>query len=241
MLKSNSSFLRGVFGGIPIMLGYISVSFAFGIYCIGCGLDIWQAVIISAANLTSAGQLAGVGVIAAGGSFIEIASTQLVINFRYALMSISLSQKADDTIRLADRFWISFFITDEVFAVASSSQKSVGRIYMLGLTIPPLVGWVLGTLLGALLGNILPVSVVSALGIAIYGMFIAIIIPPAKKYHSVAGVIIAAMVLSSMFKYVPLLFAVSSGFSIIICAVVSAAAFAVFKPINNEENSEEEI
>ena len=137
-------------------------------------------------NLTSAGQLAGVPVIAAGGGYAELALTQLVINMRYALMSVSLSQKLGDSVTAADRFIISFANTDEIFAVAASRFGTVGRKYLYGLIIPPYIGWSAGTLIGAAAGNILPEIVTSSLGIAIYGMFIAVVIPPAKKDRATA-------------------------------------------------------
>ena len=137
MKKMNDSFSEGVKDGIPIGLGYLSVSFAFGILAVGAGLDIWQAVIISMTNLTSAGQLAAVPIIAGFGSLAELASTQLVINMRYALMSVSLSQKLGENVRLRDRFLIAFCNTDEIFAVASGKDGSVGRHYMLGLALTP--------------------------------------------------------------------------------------------------------
>lgn len=238
MLKLNGDFTRGMTDGVPIMLGYLSVSFAFGIYCVSCGLDIWQATIISAVNVTSAGQLAGVGVMAVGGSLLEMATTQLVINLRYALMSVSLSQKLDKNVRVSDRFWISFMITDEIFAVSSGRDGNVSRVYMAGLALPPFIGWTLGTLLGSVMGNVLPPLVISALGIAIYGMFIAIIIPPSKKRKPVAGAVLMSVAMSCAFKYIPALSGVSSGFAIIICAVTAGALFAALFPVEEKEGEQ---
>lgn len=172
------SFTEGLRDGLPIFLGYVSVAFAFGISATGQGLTVWQVVLISMTNVTSAGQLAGVPLIAASAPLTEIGLTQLIINLRYALMSVSLSQKLDPDVRLGDRFAISFVNTDEVFAVASGKEGKVGRAYLYGLILPPYVGWAVGTLVGAVAGNILPAFLISALGIAIYGMFIAIIVPP---------------------------------------------------------------
>ncbi len=236
------SFKNGIKDGIPIGLGYLSVSFAFGIFAVGSGLKLWQTLLISMTNLTSAGQLAGVPIMVQQLPFIEIALTQLIINLRYSLMSISLSQKADATIKNADRFLISFFMTDEIFAVSSAKEKTVGRRYMYGLAVMPYIGWSLGTLLGAAAGNILPEPVTNALGIAIYGMFIAIIIPAAKKSRSVLGVVIVSCAMSVLFRFVPVLNKVSGGFVIIICAVVSSALFAWLKPVKetgaNAQSSE---
>ena len=154
-------------------------------------------------------------------------------------MSISLSQKADDSFTVFDRFFLSAFITDEIFAVASS-YPSISRKYMSSLAILPYVGWASGTLAGAALGQILPFDLVSSLGIAIYGMFIAIIIPPAKKSKAVLGVVLTAAALSCTIKYTPISNYISEGFSIIICAVAAAALFAVMCPVKDKEDDENE-
>ena len=228
-------FLKGVRDGIPICLGYLSVSFGFGILATGLGISLLAAVGISLTNLTSAGQVAGVGIIAAGGSLIEMALTQFIINIRYSLMGISLSQKLDENFSTFHRLVASFGITDEIFAVAVS-QKSVSPYYMYGLTIISAFGWVSGTFLGGAAGNLLPESVSSALGIVLYGMFLAIIIPPSKKSKGVLIAVLVAAALSIIFKYV--LTSVSGGFAIIICAVLSAAICAVLFPVKEEAEEE---
>ena len=225
---------KGLRDGIPICLGYFSVAFAFGIFCVNSGLTPLQATLISLTNVTSAGQLAAVPIMINAGTLFELALAQLVINLRYALMSISISQKLDHTMTTPHRLIISFVNTDEVFAVASgrgSEEGSVGNRYMYGLIITPVIGWTLGTLVGAVAGNILPAAVSDALGIAIYGMFIAIIIPVAKKNMVVMKVIMMAVLMSCLFAFVPGLNKVSSGFVIIICAVASAALFAAIAPV----------
>ena len=229
-------FIKGIKDGIPICLGYLSVSFGFGILAVGLGLSILSAVGISLTNLTSAGQVAGVGIIAAGGSLLEMALTQLVINIRYSLMGISLSQKLDGSFNTFHRMVASFGITDEIFAVAVS-QKSVSPFYMYGLTVISALGWVSGTFLGAAAGNILPSSISSAMGIVLYGMFLAIIIPPAKKEKGVLAAVLTAAALSIMFEFV--LKSVSGGFAIIICSVISAAVCAVLFPVKDEKEAEE--
>lgn len=229
-------FIKGIKDGIPICLGYLSVSFGFGILAVGLGLSILSAVGISLTNLTSAGQVAGVGIIAAGGSLLEMALTQLVINIRYSLMGISLSQKLDGSFNTFHRMVASFGITDEIFAVAVS-QKSVSPFYMYGLTVISALGWVSGTFLGAAAGNILPSSISSAMGIVLYGMFLAIIIPPAKKEKGVLAAVLAAAALSIVFEFV--LKSVSGGFAIIICSVISAAVCAVLFPVKDEKEAEE--
>ncbi|MBE7058700.1 MAG: AzlC family ABC transporter permease [Ruminococcaceae bacterium] len=234
-----SDIKQGLKDGLPIGLGYFSVSFAFGLSTVSAGFAIWQALLISMTNLTSAGQLAGVTLMAAFASFVEIALAQLVINIRYSLMSISLSQKLDETFRTRDRFLLSAFITDEIFAVASS-YSVINRTYMRSLAILPYFGWSLGTLAGAVLGELLPAELVSSLGIAIYGMFIAIIIPPSKKSKSVLGVVVTAASLSCIIHYTPISEYISSGFSIIICAIITSLIFAALFPLKEtEENADE--
>ncbi len=237
-MKEETSFIKGIKDGLPICFGYLSISFAFGIYACANGLSIIQAVIMSITNLTSAGQLAAVPIIASGGTIAELLVSQVVINLRYALMSVSLSQKLGKTVRMIDRFIISFANTDEVFAVASSNQGTVGRNYLYGLILTPPIGWTAGTLLGAAAGAVLPEILVSALGIAIYGMFIAIVMPKVKSERPTALCVAFAIALSCLFYYVPALSAVPSGFTIIICAVIASGVFAYIAPINVSEEAE---
>lgn len=237
-MKENNNFIEGIRDGIPICLGYFSVAFAFGIFAVESGLGVIQALLISMTNVTSAGQLAAVPIIVGGGTLIELAIAQLVINLRYALMSVSLSQKLGPTVRLIDRFVVSFVNTDEVFAVASGKKGAVGKRYLYGLILTPYIGWSLGTLLGAGAGNILPAAVVSALGIAIYGMFVAIVVPEAKKSVPTALCVMVAIVMSCCFRYIPLLTKVPAGFTVIICAVVASALFAYLAPLEKSEEVE---
>ncbi len=237
-MKQNSKFKEGIIDGVPIGLGYLSVAFAFGLFATSSGLSVTEATLISATNVTSAGQLAAVPIIISQGGFFELALTQFIINLRYALMSISLSQKCDETVRLRDRFFISFANTDEVFAVASSKSGRVGRTYLYGLITVPIFGWVLGTLAGAVLGDILPAVVTSALGIAIYAMLTAIVVPEMKKDGALALCVALSITLSCLFYYVPFLNKVPSGFTIIICAVLASALFALIRPIDDGEGEE---
>ena len=232
-MKKND-FKRGLVAGIPICLGYLSVSFAFWIFAVESGLSVAEALMISMTCVTSAGQLAAVPIIATAGGLVELAISQLVINMRYALMSISLSQKLDAEVTLANRFAIAFVNTDEVFAVASSQKGSVSKWYMFGLMLTPWLGWSSGTLIGAVAGNVLPAIVTSSLGVAIYGMFIAIVVPEAKKSRPTALCVAIAVALSCLFYYVPGLNAIPSGFTIIVCAVAASAIMAVAAPIPQE-------
>ena len=227
-------YLKGLKDGLPVGLGYFSVSIAFGVTAVQSGLPLWAAVAISLTNLTSAGQLAGLSVIAAAGSLVEMAMTQLVINLRYALMSVSLSQKMDPSVKTGERFLIAFGNTDEIFAIASGRPGTVTAPYFYGLMTLPIICWTGGTLVGAAAGKILPAMVLSALGVAIYGMFIAVILPKAKKSRAVALVALGAAAMSCCFTWVPGLNRVSGGFAIIICAVVAAALGALLAPRKEE-------
>lgn len=229
-------FKKGLIDGIPIALGYISVSFTFGLQAISTGLTWWEAVMISFMNLTSAGQFAGLDIMLRGGGFwIEMACTQFIINLRYALMSLSLSQKADKSVKGMHRWFISFGITDEIFAVSIGNDGEISKKYLYGIILLPLLGWTGGTLLGAAAGNILPSVVRDSLGIAIYGMFIAIIVPPAKKNPAIFKVVVISILLSCIFKWMPVLNQVSSGFVIILCTIISASIGAVFFPVKEEK------
>lgn len=229
----NKLYLKGVKHGLPISLGYLSVSFAFGMQCVGNGLTVLQALLISMTNLTSAGQLAGLQVMIAGSSLIEMAMTQFIINLRYALMGLSLSQKLGPTMNTARRMFFAFSNTDEIFAVAASQPEKLHHHYLYGLMTMPYIGWSLGTFLGAAAGQILPEFVCNALGIAIYGMFLAIILPPARREKPVRVVVLIAVAVSLLFHYLPMLKAVSGGFAVIICAVVAAALGALLFPVKD--------
>lgn len=229
------TFKKGLKDGIPIALGYVTVSFGFGITAVRAGLSILAAVGMSATNLTSAGQAAGVAVIAAAGTLAELALTQLIINIRYSLMALSLSQKLDSTFTLPHRLIASFGITDEIFAVASSQSFPVTPAYMYGLVLDGLLSWTLGTFLGAYAGSVLPQAFTDAMGIALYGMFLAIIIPPARKMRSVLFVVVLSAAMSIVFRFA--LPFISEGFSVIICAVIASAAGALLFPVNEEATS----
>ena len=227
-----SFFLKGLKDGIPISLGYLSVAFGFGILTTGLGISVAAAVGISLTNLTSAGQVAGVAVIAAGGTLLEMALTQFVINLRYSLMGLSLAQKLDDSFHTPQRLIVSFGITDEIFAVASAQPGRLKPAYMYGLILISAFGWVLGTLLGAVAGQVLPAVLTDAMGIALYGMFLAVIIPPARASRGVLAVVCTAAACSILLWYgFP---EISSGFAVIIsgiaAAVVGAACFPVREP-----------
>ena len=231
-------FQKGIKDGIPIALGYFAVSFTFGMMAVSGGMGTWQAVLISLTNLTSAGQFAGLDIILAGGSYWEMALTQLIINLRYCLMSFSLAQKLEKGIAGVHRYAVAFGVTDEIFGVSASQEGRLSPWYNYGAMCVAIPGWTLGTLAGAVSGNLLPAFMVSALGIAIYGMFLAVIIPPAKTNRAVLLVVIGAMAVSTLFAAAPGLKKVSSGFVIIITTILVAGIAAYFCPVKEESADE---
>ena len=220
-------FVRGLRDGAPIMAGYFAVSFSFGILAVQGGLSVLQAALTSLTNVTSAGQFAGLQIIVAGGTILEIILTQLIINLRYALMSLSLSQKLDEGVTFWQRLVIAFANTDEIFAVAMSHAGSLKFPYMVGLQILPVFGWTAGTALGAAAGNILPAALTSALGVALYGMFIAVVVPAARRARPVLAAALLAIAVSCVLDVLNL----SAGVSIIICTVAVSALMAVLHPV----------
>lgn len=253
-------FKYGCRDGIPIMLGYLTVSFTFGVSCVAKGFTWWMPLLCSFTNYTGTGQFAGMDLIASAGSVAELIATMLVINARYSLMGISLSQKLDGKTTLWQRLIIAFGLTDENYAVSMRQPRDVTFEYFLGVSLTAFAGWVGGTLLGALAGNVLPQSLLSAFGIALYAMFIAIVIPPCRTSKAIFTVVLTAIAMSCIFYYVPVLNNLSSGWSIIICGIASALVGAVFFPIkpeggevkkpedgvvfgkqNNDENNDENV
>ncbi len=237
LLMKKTLFIAGLTDGIPIAAGYFAVSFSFGIAAVAAGLAPLEALIISMTNLTSAGQFAAIGIISGGGSYIEMALSQLVINLRYSLMGLSLSQKLDSSFSRLHSLLLGHAVTDEIFAVAMSRPKKIRPLYFLGLTALPYIGWSAGTAAGAFLGALLPDALRSALSVSLYGMFIAIIVPAAKKERPILIVTAAAIAISCIIRYVPAFSFISSGFSIIICAVAASAIGACLFPADEDEQN----
>lgn len=235
---TNNHYFTGVKDGLPIGLGYLSVSFAFGIIAFQCGLNIFQSVLISFTNLTSAGQFSGVNILAAGGTLLELALTTFIINIRYMLMSFSLSQKIEEGTPWYQRAILSFGITDEIFAVASQRKMDFNFTYFMGLMTLPIIGWSLGTFLGAYSGNIFPQSIQNALGIMLYAMFIAIIVEPAKESKPITVVTLTAIAISCLFYFTPVLKELSVGWIVIIAALVSSGIGAVCFPLKGGMENE---
>ena len=230
---SFKDFREGCKNAIPICLGYIAVSFAFGIEASKIGMTTFQAAMTSLLNVTSAGQFSALEVIARNGSFVELAILQFIINLRYMLMSTALSQKLDG-VNTLNRLGISYGVTDEIFAVSIFKKDKLYPMFSYGLISTSVFGWVFGTILGAVAGQVLPQILVSSLGLAIYGMFIAIIIPDTRVKRPVAVVVVVAMVMSCVFTYAPVLKMISGGFRIIIVTIVVAAIAAIAAPVEEE-------
>lgn len=233
-----ASFLRGARDGVPICLGYVSVAFVFGMMCVESGLSPLMAALISMTNLTSAGQFAGLTLLLSNAPLFEIGVTTLVINLRYTLMSLSLSQKVDARMTTLQRALLSFGNTDEVFAVCMQQKGPVTAPYLAGLVLCVYAGWAGGTILGATVAGALPEMVRSALGLAIYGMFLAIIVPPARKVRPVLFAVLLSAAVSSLFYYAPLLRELSRGWVIILCAVGVSALMAWKFPVPAEVRDE---
>ena len=239
-MNENNNVRMGLRDGLPIGIGYFVISIAFGMFSVSLGIPWLESLLISMFNITSAGQIAAVPIIASGGSLFELALTQLVINARYALMSVSLSQRLGKNVTLKDRFLIAFFNTDEIFAVACGKNSLLGKKYLFALAIFPYIGWSLGTLFGALLGSVFPVFLATAFSLALYAMFIAIIMPAAKESRPTAICILCAIALSCAFEFLPFLSGIHSGMVIVIIAVSLSTLFALIAPIHENDPWDEE-
>lgn len=233
-VMNKQEFKEGIRDGFPICLGYISVSMAFGLTAVKSGMPIWSAILISLTNLTSAGQFAGTNLLLAQSSYVELMITTFIINIRYFLMSLSVSQKVDKQIGLKERLIASFGVTDEVFAVSIQRRSELTFSYMLGLILTPILGWTGGTIIGAVATSLLPANVTDAMGIALYGMFIAIIVPPAREHKSVLIAVVLAIVASYAFTYLPVLSILTGGWSVIIITIVVSAFAAWLFPVPEE-------
>ncbi len=239
--EARDNFRDGVKSGIPIALGYVAVSFAFGIQAVSSGLSVLEATLISLTNVTSAGQFAGLSVIAAAGSYLEMAGVQLVINLRYMLMSTALSQKIDPALPTYKRLGIAFGVTDEIFGVSVVRPGILSPSFSAGAIIVAVAGWVTGTFLGAFSGEILSPGLISALGVALYGMFIAIVVPVARDDGHVMTASVISVIFSAFFTYLPVLREISSGTRIIIVTLAVSALAAFIFPVSEDRDTEESV
>ena len=227
-------YRTGIRRSIPVGVGYFSVSFGFGAMAAAQGVKALDATLMSATNLTSAGQFAGLTLLVAGAGLWELILTMLVINSRYALMSLSLSQRMGQRIGILPRLAVAFFNTDEIFALAMAEKQPLTVPFLLGLGVTPILGWVGGTFCGALAGSVLPLAIRTALGVMLYGMFIAIVVPPARQEKPILVTAALALVLSCLFRWLPGLNRVSAGIGIVVCTVVAAAVCAWRFPVEEE-------
>lgn len=234
-LKSHrENFCAGMRDGIPIALGYLAVSFTLGIACRNIGMDAIEAFVMSLTNLTSAGEFAALSFIAASSALWEIALSQFVINLRYLLMSFSLSQKLAPGTRWYHRLLVGYGVTDEIFGISVAVPGYLDPYYTYGAVCLSAPGWALGTYLGVVLGNIMPASVVTALSVALYGMFIAVIVPPTKTNRVLGLIVLFSIGASWLFTKLPVLSEISGGMRIIILTVVIAGAAAILFPRKEE-------
>lgn len=232
-----NEFINGCKKGVPIALGYFPVSFSFGVLVISSGMPLGLATLISLTNITSSGQFAGISLMLTQASYIEIASTLLLINARYFLMSLSLSQKIDKKMNTLQRLIISTGITDEIFSLASIQEHTLTFRFMLGFILVPIFGWVTGTFVGETLTTFLPSSIQNAMGIALYGMFIAIIIPASKNSSPIFEVVLISAIISCIFYFIPYFSFLSSGAKLILSTIIGAIYGAWKYPICKEVTS----
>lgn len=235
--ENKTWYLRGIRDGVPIMLGYAAVAFTLGIAARNAGLTAFQAGLASLLNNASAGEKAGFMVIEGQEGYLAMAVMMLIINARYLLMSCSLSQKISEKTGLIPRLIIGFEVTDEIFGVQMNVPGMINPWYTYGVITMALPGWAGGTYFGVLMGNALPANVVSALSVGLYGMFLAVIIPPARKNRVIAALVVISMAASFAFANLPVVSAVSPGMRVIILTVVLSAAAAYFFPVKEDDHA----
>ena len=235
--------VRGIRDGLPIALGYFAVAFALGIKATAAGLTPWQSALLSFLNVTSAGEAAGIALLGVGTTYVELALTQLVINIRYLLMSCALSQKLSSQTGLLHRLAVGYGVTDEIFGISAATEGDLSPYYSYGAIAVAVPGWTVGTLLGAVMGNVLPLRAVSALGVALYAMFLAIILPPARKSRVIAGLVAISMAASAALTFICAHFSLTwftEGFRIIALTVAISLAAAFLFPVT-EAPAEQEV
>lgn len=234
-MKNKDWLLRGMRNGIPICLGYFAVSFALGIAARNVGMDAIQAGYMSVTMVASAGEFAAIGLVGSSAGLLEVILTTLVVNMRYFLMSLGLAGKLTEGTKPVHRFVLPFFVTDEIFGLSATVEGPLNPFYTYGIAIPSIAGWFAGTVLGVIVGNILPVWAVNGLSVAMYGMFLAIVIPPVHTNRFIGLLVAVSMAASGLFSVLPYLSRISSGFRVIILTVLIAGIASVLKPVSEEE------
>lgn len=232
---NKTAFKAGVRNGIPIGLGYFAVSFSLGVAVKGAGLSWFQGLMASWLCTTSTGEYAVFSLMAAGTTALEIALVTLIINARYLLMSCAISQRIDPEMPFWHRFVIAFHLTDELFGITIARSGTLNPYYSYGAFSTAVPGWALGTALGTVVGSILPLWLTSALSVALYGMFLAVIMPPARQNKVVAGLIVLCFAASYASEHLPLIRDLSDGMRIILLTVVLSSAAALLFPRRDEE------
>ncbi len=235
--ENRTWYLRGLHAGVPIGLGYLAVAFTLGIAARNAGLTAWQATLASLLNNASAGEYAGFTVIRENSGYVEMAVMIFITNMRYLLMSCALSQKLAQSTRLPARMLVGFGVTDEIFAVSASASGFLNPFYPYGMMSVAIPGWALGTCLGVVMGNVLPAAVVSALSVGLYGMFLAVIIPPARKSRVLTGLVAVSMTASLLFSRIPPMSQLSSGTRVILLTVALSALAAYLFPVEEDHDA----
>lgn len=235
-MEQRLSFKDGIKDALPICLGYISVAIAFGVLAIQKGLPLWAPPLISVLNLSGTGQFASIDLLNVTASYLEIFCAILVINARYFLMSVSLSQLIPPNLEWWKKCIIAFGNTDEVFAIATGKDLPLNFKYLSGLILCSFLGWTTGTVVGTFAGNIVPEVLTSALGISLYAMFLAIIIPPAIDQKPIFFTVILSALFSIALYFTPFLNSLSSGWSIIICGITASVISALKFPVKEADD-----
>lgn len=232
---NKAEFLAGMRDAIPIAFGYFAVAFSLGIVAKEAGLNPFQGFIASLTTNASAGEYVGFTLIAAGGTYIEMVIVTIIANARYLLMGCAMSQKLDEKLPWYHRVIIGFDLTDELFALSIAKEGKVNPFYFYAGMLVCMPAWASGTAIGIASGKILPDNVTSSLSVALYGMFIAIIIPPAKKNHTLLLAILSSFAASYVMAKVSVFAGVSGGTKIIILTILISTFFAIMFPIKDEE------
>ena len=239
-LSGKQWFLKGMRDGIPIGMGYFAVAFTLGIAAKKAGMTAVQAALMSLLMHASAGQFAAIGMITAGAGYVEIAVTELVVNLRYLLMSGALSQKIRRDRPYFHRFLVAYDVTDEIFGLSMTVPGRLDPFYTYGVMSVASPGWVIGTFFGAVMGAVMPARILSAMNVALYGMFLAVVIPAAKKSRIIAGVVAVSMAAGTLFAAIPGISGISAGFRIIILTILVAGGAAILFPVAKETEEAED-